>query len=424
MDVVTGISVAVVTLVVLVTGLVVVGFTVLFRRRGDTGIRPTGGSSLGELRRRSGTLLVRLDDALREADDELGYAIAQFGADKAQPYGDALAVARTKVAEAFRLKQNLDDAYPDSDQKQREWTLQIVALCEQAETALAAQDASFSGLRRLEVNAASTLTDVRSRISATTSRLSDSRATLARLAETYAPETFAAVAHNADTAEKTLATATALADAAAPAISDTGVSAVSTTLTESGQAAHAADRLLDAVERTARDLAAASAAVTTLRAKTKIDLAEASAEVATAPDADTGQAIITAIAGVESALAATATGSDPVTELDRIGDAVSALDLALASARNQAQRLEHARTAYVGTLVSAKSQIAAARDYIGSSGGGVDARTRLAEAERQLMLAEAATDPVEALDTVRRSVTLARDADALARYDSMGSSRK
>jgi hypothetical protein len=33
------------------------------------------------------------------------------------------------------------------------------------------------------------------------------------------------------------------------------------------------------------------------------------------------------------------------------------------------------------------------------------------------MLAEAETDPVEALDTIRRAVTHARDADALARYD-------
>ena len=50
---------------------------------------------------------------------------------------------------------------------------------------------------------------------------------------------------------------------------------------------------------------------------------------------------------------------------------------------------------------------------------GVDARTRLAEAERQLMLAESESDPVEALDAARRSATSARDADALARYRGM-----
>ncbi len=44
-----------------------------------------------------------------------------------------------------------------------------------------------------------------------------------------------------------------------------------------------------------------------------------------------------------------------------------------------------------------------------------------AEAEprgQDAALAQVATDPVEALDTVRRAVTHARDAEDLARYDS------
>ena len=55
-------------------------------------------------------------------------------------------------------------------------------------------------------------------------------------------------------------------------------------------------------------------------------------------------------------------------------------------------------------------------DYIGSHGGGADARTRLAEGQRNLLLAENEADPVEALDAARRAQTNARDADALARY--------
>lgn len=423
MDVVTGISIAVVTAVVLITGLVIAGFVVLFRRRGDRGITPvrSEGRGLADLRRRSGTMLVRLDDALREADDELGYAIAQFGAATAEPYADALAIARGKVAEAFRLRQALDDSVPDSEQQQREWTLQIIALCEQAEKALAAQDTTFAGLRRLEVNAAGTLQDVRSRIAASEARLPSSRDTLSTLTSTYSPTTVAAVTDSIDRATSALARAGKLADEAEPGISASGVSAVSTTLHDASQAAHEADQALDSLDRTARDLEAADAALAELRMKTKADLAEAARERDKAPDAETGQGIIDAMAAVEAALVPADGKADPVSELDRIGDAVSQLDLALASARNQAQRLQHARTAYVGTLVSAKSQIAAAKEYIGSRGGSVDARTRLAEAERQLMLAEAASDPVEALDTVRRAVTHARDADALARYNSMGS---
>lgn len=420
MDVVSGIATAVVTAVILVTGLVVAGFVVLFRRRGDRGIRAAGPNDLGSLTRRAGSLLVAVDDALRDADQELGYAIAQFGADRARPYAAALTEARTKVTEAFRLRQLLDDSVPDSDRQRRDWTLQVIALCEQAQRGLGGQDREFAALRALEVNAAGTLDDVRRRLADAQTRLGAARATLADLRGRYDDAVVAAVAGHPEAAERELAEASRLADAAAPGISQTGVNAVATTLLESGLAVQRADALLDAVDRTARDLTTASAALDTLRSTTETDLTEARAQVDTAPDADTGQAIINAIAATEQALRG-ADGSNPVADLDAIGDAVADLDLALKGARNQAQRLEHARTAYAGTLVSAQNQISAAKDFIRTHGGGAEARTRLAEADRQVALAAVAADPVEALDTIRRAVTLARDADALARYDTMGS---
>ncbi len=420
MDVVSGIATAVVTAVILVTGLVIAGFVVLFRRRGDRGIRAAGPNDLGSLTRRAGSLLVAVDDALRDADQELGYAIAQFGADRARPYAAALTEARTKVTEAFRLRQLLDDSVPDSDRRRREWTLQVIALCEQAQRGLGGQDREFAALRALEVNAAGTLDDVRRRLADAQTRLGTARTTLADLRARYDDAVVAAVAGHPEAAERELTQAAELADAAAPGISQTGVNAVATTLLESGLAVQRADALLDAVDRTARDLTAASAALDTLRSTTETDLTEARAQVDTAPDADTGKAIIDAIAATEQALRG-ADGSNPVADLDAIGDAVADLDLALTGARNQAQRLEHARTAYAGTLVSAQNQISAAKDFIRTHGGGAEARTRLAEADRQVALAAVAADPVEALDTIRRAVTLARDADALARYDTMGS---
>ena len=67
------------------------------------------------------------------------------------------------------------------------------------------------------------------------------------------------------------------------------------------------------------------------------------------------------------------------------------------------------------------ARIRVAVDVISAHRGrvGADARTRLAEAQRQLALAEAAAvdDPVEALDAARRASRIAQDADALARYD-------
>lgn len=417
-DVVRGVMVAVITVVALVIAGGTAAFAVLFRRRGDRGIPSgsgAGNTSIASLRRQASALLVRLDDTIRAADDELGFALAQFGAAATQPYGDAVAAARARLTEAFRLTQALDDAEADTDAERRQWSLQVIALCEQAEDLLAAQDQSFSQLRALEVNAASTLRDVRSRVNATRERLTPARTTLTGLNADFGPGSVSAVAGNVEAAEKLLGEASGAADAAEPGISQAGVSSVSTTLQQAAQSVHRAAALLDAVDRTARDLAAADAALHKLRADTRADLAEAARERDAAPDAATGRAIIDAMAAVDAALAEPAGAANPVAELDRIAAAVADLDLALAGARNQAQRLVHAKAAYEGTLVSARSQIAVARDVIGSRGGSAAARTRLAEAERQLMIAEAETDPVEALDAIRRAVMHARDADALAR---------
>lgn len=415
MDFIAGAGLAIGTLLVLVIALGVVGFVVLFARRGDRAVSRSGGSSIPELSRRAGTLLVRADDAVREADDELGYAIAQFGAERARPWADALKAARGHVAEAFRLRQALDDSVPDSDREKREWTLQIIALCERALESIAEQDAAFSGLRGEEANAEGSLRDLVRRIEDATARLESAQRLLEELDGRFASTTLAGIRSHPAEARTLLERADDLADDAARGISASGVSSVSGILAEGERAVRRADALLDAIDRTARDLDSADAALDRLRASTAADLAEARAERDSAPDADSGAAIIAAIAAVEGF--SPSTPADPVADLDRLGDAVSQLDLALASSRNQKQRFAHARAAYEGTLVSARSQIAVVSDLVASGRAGVSARTRLAEAERQLMLAEAETDPVEALDTIRRAVTHARDADALARYD-------
>ena len=417
MDLVAGAGLAIGTFLVLAVGLGIAGFAVLFRRRGDAGLRGSIGS-LQSLTRQAGSLLVKLDDAVRDADAEVGYAVAQFGDDRTRPFVNALSEAKAKLAEAFRLRQALDDSIPDSDRERREWTLQIIALCEQGASLLGSQDDEFRRLRGLEANAAGTLEDIRRRIRDAEARIDGATDQVKTLAGSFAAAVIADVRGNPERASTLLALAQEKADAAATGIRDTGVSAVSGRLADAAQAVRAADALLDAVDRRARELGEATAALASLQAATKEDLAEARAEATSAPDADSGAGILKAIAAVESV--EPSDPADPVGDLDRLSDSIAELDLALAGSRNQAQRLAHARAAYEGTLVSARSQIAVARELVGRA--GVDARTRLAEAERQLTIAEAAadTDPVEALDSIRRAVTHARDADALARYHSQG----
>jgi chromosome segregation ATPase len=322
-------------------------------------------------------------------------------------------------------------AVPESAQKKREWTLQIVALCEAAVAEVDGQDRDFSSLRSVEADSPARIAALRARLSAAGSRLAPAADTVERMSAAFAPELLEGTAAAVETATVALDSATDSLDEAEKRLSPSGVNTVAGLLEDAEGGLQRAIGALDRVDGTEARLAAATSALDDLVASTADDLAEARAERSSAPDADTGQAIIRAIAGVEAARsqvarpAGAAAGANPVRDLDALSSAVAALDTALASARNQTQRLDHARTALTGTLVSADSQIAALRALVSGSGRrvGAEARTRLSEAERQLMLARAEADPVEALDAARRAVTHARDGDALARYDTMGLGR-
>jgi len=394
----------------------------LFRRR--SGAQPSSAAGMPALRTRANILLVRADEAVTAGEDELGFAVAQFGEAQTAAFTKTMADARGRLAEAFRLQQALDDSVPESAQKKREWTLQIIALCEAAVAAVTGQDRDFSSLRSAEADSPARIADLRGRIAAARARLTPAAAQLDRLRAAYGEAHVAGHGDAVETAQTALDASDDSARDAEQRLSPSGVNTVAALLEDAEVSLRRAAGALDGVDRLGARLDAAASALDALLASSLDDLAEARAQRDAAPDAESGAAIIRAMTDVEAARASVSAASaprDPVAGLDALSAAVATLDTALATARNQSQRLEHARTALVGTLVSANSQISALRSLIGGSGRGVgaEARTRLAEAERQLMLAEAESDPVEALDAARRAVTHARDGDALAHYDAM-----
>ena len=412
---------AVLTIVVVVVVLLGGGLLLLFRRR--SGAQPSSATGLAALRTRAGTLLVRADEAVTAGEDELGFAVAQFGDERTAQFAAAMTEARAKLAEAFRLQQALDDSVPESAQKKREWTLQITALCEAAIARVAGQDRDFSSLRGAEADSPARIAALRARVETTRARVASAARTRDRLRSSFAPALLGAD-DAVERAETALTEAAESLDDAAARLTPSGLNTVSGLVEDAEAALRRAGAALDSVDGLDERLAAATSALDSLLATSATDLAEARVQRDAAPDADSRAAIIAAIADLESvrsAILARVALRDPVADLDALTRAVAALDTALATARNQTQRLEHARAALAGTLVSASSQIAALKQLVAGSGRGIgpEARTRLAEAERQLMLAEAEADPVEALDAARRAVTLARDGDALAHYDAM-----
>src|SRR5690606_34284309 len=179
-----------------------------------------------------------------------------------------------------------------------------------------------------------------------------------------------------------------------------------------------AEHFIDAIETLKSELAKAEKAAITLRAATGANLEDARGLRDAPPDAASSAQVATAMRAVDEVLAQKIELADPLVELEQLRQVNAALDASMAGARNQQRRLDGARTA---ALVQARSQLAATGDYIAGRRGGVGAaaRTRIAEAQRLLILAESESDPVAALDLARSSATHSRDADALARYDLM-----
>jgi chromosome segregation ATPase len=396
--------------------IVAVRVTAAKRRRLGTGNQNT----LAALEQQAGVALVRTDDLVHSAEDEVAFAAAQFGDAAAKDFASTVASARDRLREAFHLHQQLADEIPDSDSQRRRWNQRIVELCTEINRSIGEHTVSLDARRALERNAPDRLGELRRAIAATEERLPDIESTLERSAGRYAPETIASVADAPTRARDALAQAHA-----ALAQAELRVSAQETSaehLDDAAQHLLTARHALDGVVGTAAGLDAASAELAAAIERIQRAVEDARRRRDTA---DLPEAVTEISAGIDIATAALTRASDrttlpdPLARLDTLREAESRLDAALSSARSRQQRIDSAREALRGALFSAESHLDVASSFITANRPrvGPDARTRLAEAERQLALAKAADDPVDALDIARRVSRLAQDADALARYD-------
>jgi hypothetical protein len=337
---------------------------------------------------------------------------------RTRDFARALEAARGDLEKAFVLQNRLDDAEPEGERRRRDWAKSIRALADGARDTVEAEARRFTELRRSEAGAPETLKLIRELLTAVEARLEPTRTVLADLSKAYVETAVAPVAGNVEAARTALAEARAAADEADAAIAASRVTAVTESLTTARQRGRDAAALLDAVEHRRDELAAAVDGIRSLAAEQQGALDDARGLRDAPPDPDSSAVVNDAIGELERELVAVEKSGrrDPVAELDRLVDAGDALDVAVATARNQQRRLEGARAALSGALLSARTQISAVEDFIGSHGGGAGSRSKLAEAKRELQFAENEADPVAALDAARRAQNRARDADDLARY--------
>jgi hypothetical protein len=426
------------------------------------------------LDQRAGLALVQADDVVRQAEDEVGFAEAQFGKSDAAQVARAVSSARQALREAFLLRQKLDDHIPDTESDRTRWNTRIIELCATATRLVETENSSLSERRSVERDAPERLAQLTAGLAETEAALPAAQATLDALARRFSPAAIGAAADAPRAAAALLAEARRSADAATDAVSRGTLAAphldavarhLGTARTTLAQVTHIADTLNGAATELESSLADTRAGIAEARAARDsnplpdaADLIGDAIAVAqrAADDAETqvralaaGPAAAGAIGAANGALAASlpasAAGSNDTTPIEADGDAATEaerepvavgalnplpaigrlrdaslqLDQALAEARSNVERIKNAQAALRGAVFSANSYIEVAADFITSNRSrvGPEARTRLAEAERQIVLAGASADPVEALDIARRAARLAQDADALARYD-------
>ncbi|MFD0416141.1 TPM domain-containing protein [Streptomyces sp. NPDC127108] len=407
------------------------------RRRLTSRTTPGRGTGAGpvplpDLDARARALLVETDDAVRTSTEELGFATAQFGEEAARPFTAAVAAARDELTAAFRLRQELDDAYPEDDATRRRMLDEIVARCAEAGRRLDAEAAAFDQLRALERAAPAALDHAETVFQQVSARTLDTESTLKELRARYAPGASEAVIGNVEQAKDRLVFATAQLHRARTAVegADNGTAAVHLRAAEG--AVDQADTFLTAVERLAGELDRAAGRLPGALSEAEADLAEARGRLTGGgPDAELRGRVarVEAVTGeVRRALAAGP--YDPIDALRRVEEADAALDAALAGARERESADTRARSLLGQALLTARSAVAVAADYVTTHRGAVGStsRTRLAEAQRHLELAEraeaaedapdgAGSGAAEALAEARRADSLAREAQALAERD-------
>ncbi len=380
--------------------------------------------AVADLVRAANIQLVQMDDAIRDSEEELQFALAEFGEQSTHDFAEAIGTAKHRASEAFALKHRLDDEVPDSEQQQRDWSKRILALSDSALALVTAQSRAFEQRRRAETSAPDALTRVRDRVAEARLRLPAAAITLAGLRSSFAPEAIADITSNDATAAGAFDEAERKAAEAEAALAANPLAATSRAVQDAEAEFRRGVALLDAVDRMRDSLAAATSGRAAALERARTAHAEAAALRGGIEDAEAATRIVDAAARLDEVARAAAarTPPHPVADLEALGAASAAFDEALAVARTAQQRLDSARTALTGAIAIAESQIDTAGDFIAGRRGqvGADARTRLAEARRQLSLARLEADPVAALDGARRAATLATDADSLARYDASG----
>jgi predicted nucleic acid-binding Zn-ribbon protein len=382
----------------------------------------------------SRSMVVNVDNAVRTSTHELDLAVEEFGERRTEPFTRAVNKAKATLDRAFTVRQQLDDAIPETPAQRRELLTQVIVAAARADRELESQKDAFEAMRDLVINAPSRLDGLTQQIVDLTARITPGEQRMTELHNEFDASALTSVASNVTTAKELLTFAdqnvTRARDLAARPVSgeQSGlVDAVHNAESSLGQAR----ALLDAVDNAASDIRHAVATLPSLIDDVQAGIEQAGTQLQKTQDnkaphiRELATAQNTAVTALD---AARGNGSaDPLgafTSLTKADVDLRRLLVTVAEEQATAERLnrtlEHA-------LFTAQSRVHAVSEYIDTRRGsiGPEARTRLAEASRKLQAAEdkRAANINEAIAYANSAATLAAEAESLASADIQSAQR-
>ncbi|WP_422746310.1 TPM domain-containing protein [Mycobacterium sp. WMMD1722] len=384
--------------------------------------------ALDELSRR---MVVEVDNEVRTSESELTLAVEEFGDRDTAAFTQAVTNAKNTLAQALNVRHILDDAVPETPQQRRDLLTRVIVAAAKADRELEAQRDAFAQLRDLVINAPDRLDTMTRQMVDLTARLTPAEQTLTQLRTQFAEAALVSVSDNIDEARQRLEFAdhnisTARGLVARPADRQTGlVDAIHAAEAALGQAR----TLLDAVDSAATDISRAVAGLPAAIADAQNGIDQAGSQLAQGRLAVATELSAARDAAVEAVAHAQSAGSaDPLGSFTRLTKADAELDRMLADVAQERQTTERLTRQYDQALFSAQSQVRAVSDYIDTRRGivGPEARTRLAEAVRQLQAAQdkRADDLAAAIAHANGAAMLAGQAQSMANADVVAAQRQ
>ncbi|MEN4446091.1 MULTISPECIES: TPM domain-containing protein [unclassified Mycobacterium] len=369
----------------------------------------------------SKSILVEVDNAVRTSDNELALAVGEFGEHDTAPFIAAVQNAKAAMAQAFSVRQTLDDAVPETPQQRRDLLTQVVVSAARADRELENQRTAFHQMRDLVINAPTRLDALTQQMVALTARIEPAQQTLTGLHGQFTETALASVAGNVDGARERLTFADQNITTARALVSKPGDSqaALVNAIRAAESALGQAQRLLDSVDSAATDIAHAISALPAAISDIQNGIKAAEA---VPPGTHYPELTAARTAAVQAVSNAQASGTaDPLSAFTQLTAADSQLDKLLATISEETAAMNRLRQSFGQALLAAQSRVRGVSDFIDTRRGSVgsEARTRLAEAQRRLEAAQAAqaTDLPAAIEQANAADALAAQAQNLADND-------